>query len=367
MSAQGSLRLPGLIDAAVHGGVDDGELRALGVDPAEVLDFSANVAPGGASAAVRAAVCGADFSTYPDRDAKPLAEMIARRHCVHPSCVVIGNGSTELIRLVAQIWLTPSDVALSLGPAFGEYEVATRLARAHMAEHRLVCGDGGFVYDHRSFRREVERLSPQLCWLCSPNNPTGVSIPPACIEELVVDFPGTLFVLDEAYCDLLPGSQWTQSVLDRGNLVVLRSMTKTWALAGLRLGYALAHGATAGVLNRAKPPWNVNVCAQSAGIAALREPSGRTRVLDEQREGRDYLMCGLAALGWKVLASDAGFFLVRVGQASEMRGKLLRLGCLVRDCSSFGLPEYVRISPRVPEDNAALVEAFGRVADGACS
>ncbi len=370
---------------SVHGGLDLAEMRRLGLDPAAVLDFSSNQSPLGACPAARQAVAAARLDAYPEREASTLAGKLAQRHGVDAAQVVVGSGSTELIRLLAQIALEPGEWALSLGPSFGEYRVATLLARAHFHEQPLEPAATGFFYDHRTFCRCLEGR-PRVCWLCSPHNPTGVALPAAVMAELVNSFPQTIFVLDEAYCDLLDEPQWTTDLLALGNLVVLRSLTKVWGLAGLRLGYALAAESLAGPLRAAKAPWSVNACALAAGEAALgaeEVAAGETvgagaaadseagewacgswyqRAIEVLRRGREQLMTGLEQQGWKALPSAAGFFLVEVGNAAETRQRLLEQGCLVRDCSSFGLPAYVRISPRLPEENDRLLAAFATLA-----
>ncbi|MBM3147107.1 MAG: histidinol-phosphate aminotransferase family protein [Actinobacteria bacterium] len=354
---------------AVHGGVDEGELRSQGIDPAAIVDFSSNQSPLGAAPSARAAAAGAVLDAYPDRNAEGLVAALAERHGVTAVQVVAGNGSTELIRLIAQIALLPDDVALSLAPSFGEYEVGTRLARARFEEVRLepahdasTSSGRRFVYDHQRFAAAVARLRPRLCWICSPNNPTGAVLPPDDLERSLRDFPDTLFVLDEAYCDLLSDAQWTPATLDLGNLLVLRSMTKLWGLAGLRLGYAIANVAVADALRRAKPPWNVNACAQAAGLAVLCEDDRHADAVDLLRRGRDELAAAIAALGFPVSGSAAGFFLIEVGDSAAARRVLLAHGCLIRDCTSFGLPHHVRVSPRHPEQNRRLIEGFAALA-----
>ena len=349
---------PMLVAAAVHGAMDRHELLDMGIDPSAVLDFSSNQSPLDLPAEIRAAVARATLEAYPDRDARDFARLAAMRHGLDPRQVVVGNGSTEIIRLLAQLILGPGDVALSLSPSFGEYEAGTVLSRAKFEEHRLCRDENGFSYDHASFMEEIDRLRPRLCWLASPNNPTGVALPGRTVEELAFGFRETVFVLDEAYADLLGSPQWTASTLARGNLVVLRSMTKVWGLAGLRLGYALADESLAAPIRAAKPPWNVNACAQAAGEAALKVEAAYSEALALLRDGREFLTAGLRAARWKVLPSSAGFFLVEVGDAAQAKRTLLSHDCLVRDCTSFGLPEYVRVSPRLPEENRRLLEAF---------
>lgn len=347
---------------SVHGGIDRSALRAEGVALDGLLDFSSNRAPLGAAPGVADAVAGVTVEAYPDPRSGELAAALGAYHDIPAEQVVVGNGSTELIRLIAQLALGPGDVALSLAPSFGEYEVGSRLAGADVGEVRLERSATGFACNEPVLRAALARLRPRLCWLCSPNNPTGAALAPALIEALVDDHPATLFVLDEAYCDLLGQPQWNPALLAGGNLVVLRSLTKAWGLAGLRLGYAILGVEQAAALRAAAPPWNVNACAQAGGLAALADPAHQRRSVEFMREERDRLVGELRDHGWQVEPSAAGFFLVHVGEASEARRALLAGGCVVRDCSSFGLPEHVRVSPRLAAQNRRLLTAFAALA-----
>ncbi len=344
----------------MHGAVDPQALLSEGVSPEDIIDFSSNQAPAGIAAEVARAVRAARFDAYPDPRAFDFCRAAAARHGVGESCVVAGNGTTELIRLIAQLTLGPGDVAMSLAPSFGEYVVATALTGARLSEVRLVstgAGDG-FHYESGAVAAALEEMAPPLCWICSPNNPTGALVSPAEIVSLVRGHPGTLFVLDEAYCDLLAEPQWSTELLGGGNLVVLRSMTKVWGLAGLRLGYALAHEEAAAALRAAAPPWSVNACAQAAGVACFREAGHYRRSMDLLLSERDRMTGALRRSGWIVEPSQAGFFLVRVGDAMATRRRLLQHGLLLRDCASFGLPDCLRLSPRGPGDNDRLLAAF---------
>ena len=351
------------VRASVHGAVDPSALRAEGVDPAAIIDFSSNQSPLGAAPGVAAAVAGAVVDAYPDPRAVALSEALAERHGVEARQVVCGNGSTELIRLVAQLALAPGDVALALAPVFGECEVATLLTGARLERVAPVhAGHGaGFFCDEPALRAALVELRPRLCWLCSPNNPTGATLPAALTAALVADHPGTLFVLDEAYCDLLPEPQWERESLAAGNLVVLHSMTKYWGLAGLRLGHAVAEPGLAAALRAAAPPWSVNACAQAAGLAALADLAHHRSSVELLTSERDRLVVGLRELGWTTEPTSAGFFLVHAGDAAALRAELLARGRLVRDCTSFGLPAHVRISPRHPRQDDLLLASFAEL------
>ena len=352
------------VDASVHGAIDPAALRAEGADPGSIVDFSSNQSPLGAAPGVAAAVAAAVVDAYPDPRAAGLVESLAARHGVPPRAVVAGNGSTELIRLLAQLALRPNDAALALAPAFGECAVGTALAGGRLERVTLAhAGNGaGFRCDAPALRGALDALRPRLCWLCSPNNPTGSVLPVALIATLIEGHPETLFVLDEAYCDLLDLPQWSSELLAAGNLVVLRSMTKYWGLAGLRLGYAIADVSLAAPLRAAAPPWNVNACAQTAGEAALADLDHHARSIGLLRRERNRLVAALRTQGWTVEPTSAGFFLIHVGDGAAVRAALLSRGCLVRDCASFGLPEHVRVSPRHAQQNERLLAAFAAMA-----
>ena len=302
----------------------------------------------------------ATLDAYPDPKARVFCAAAASRLGLDAKHVVAGNGSTELIRLVAQLALAPGETAVSIGPSFGEYEVATLLGGGRFVEVRPehAGSGGGFRYEEPACTAAIAAHRPRLCWLSSPNNPTGAALGPGLIASLVRGHAGTLFVLDEAYCDLLTDAQWTPALLDAGNLVVLRSMTKAWGLAGLRLGYAVAAPSVAAALRAAAPPWSVNACAQAAGVAALADEVHYHRALQVLFEERNRLTAALRRLGWLVEPTQAGFFLVRAGDAAGLRRDLLAGGFLVRDCASYGLPDCVRVSPCLPAQNDALLACW---------
>ncbi|MFQ5856527.1 MAG: pyridoxal phosphate-dependent aminotransferase [Anaerolineae bacterium] len=186
---------------------------------------------------------------------------------------------------------------------------------------------------------------------------TGIILPPEFIATWAHAHPQTLFVVDEAYLRFAPGLRSTLTV-DEENILVLRSMTKDYALAGLRLGYAVGHEAVIAALARVRPPWNVNALAQAAGVAALSDEAHLQRSLSRLAEAKQALVAGLSELGLVPLPSAVHFFQVPVGDGAAFRRVLLSHGILVRDCASFGLPAYVRIATRRPEENAHLLNAL---------
>jgi histidinol-phosphate aminotransferase len=350
---------------AVHGGLDFEELRRLGLGPDDVLDFSANVNPYGPSPAVREALATVPLNRYPDRDALTLRGTLSRFLDTPPESILVGNGSSELIWLIAVTFIGRDDTVFVIGPTYAEYARSSRLMGGRVATWLARAGDG-FAVDGAVITRELDRWRPKVVFLCNPNNPTGVVIAPDTIWNWARRLPTTLFVVDEAYQPFAPGlrsvAEWTAE-----NLLVVRSMTKDFALAGLRLGYALGPESLIETLRRAQPPWSVNALAQAAGVAALGDPAHRTRSLAQLHQASGVLVAGLLRLGLCPVPSAVPFFLVPVADAGAFRGVMLRRGILVRDCASLGLPAHVRIATRLPEENERLLGAIEESGLGARS
>ncbi|MCS6803186.1 MAG: histidinol-phosphate transaminase [Chloroflexota bacterium] len=312
---------------------------------ADVLDLSANLSPLGPPPAVIMAVRAARLDAYPEPDARTFRAAVADRVGVTPEQVAAGNGASELIWLAALAAVRPGARVPILGPTFGEYARAVRVAGGEPVLVHAQPPD--FLPPVEAFVDALERLAPPIAFLCNPNNPTGALLPRSAIERLLRAAPATLLVIDEAYLpfsgapDLVPLLEW-------GNVLLIRSLTKVYAIPGVRLGYALASPAVATTLRRIAPPWSVSAPAIAAGLAALRDPAWEQRAAATARLERERLAAGLRARGLRPLPSAANFLLVAVPNAPAVRRTLLERGVLVRDCASFGLPDYLRIAAGPP-------------------
>ena len=347
--------------ATVHGGLDAAELRSLGLRPEEVLDFSANINPLGPSDRVRQAAAEADISAYPDRRSLALREALASRLGVGLDRLLIGNGASELIHLLARACLRPGDRCLIFGPTFGEYEPAAAMAGAEV--HRVQAGEGrGFRWPLDAAVRTILSLRPKVVFLCNPNNPTGVYLDPNDVLRIrdAVGEEGLLAV-DDAFAPLADCPWDSVSLLGGGNAALLRSMTKAHALAGARLGYLVGEPEVVAATRRLQPAWSVNAIAQAAGIAALDDADHVAAAREVISTAKAYLYGELKTLGVPAVPSAANFVLVRVGDARKVRDALLRRRIAVRDCTSFGLPEHIRVAVRSSEDCARLVAALREV------
>ena len=345
----------------VHGGLDPSELAELGIDPAGVLDFSANINPLGPPPAVRQALESVDMAAYPDRRCGALTDALARGIGVGPERVLVGNGSTELIHLLARAYGGRGARAVVFAPAFGEYAAAIGIAGGGVAQVEAYEADGFCWEVHRGLEA-IARGQPALVFIGVPNNPTGVSMGQADVQKLAEATRGVgLLVLDEAYRAFAESPLDSRPLLAMDQVVLLRSMTKDYALPGLRLGYMVAAGDVVERTRRLQPPWSVNGMAQAAGLAALQDEGHLAKAREEVRRGKTYLMFELEALGLTPLPSDANFVTVKVGDGSKVRTRLLAKGMAVRDCASFGMPAYVRIAVRRESDCRRLIAALAQV------
>lgn len=343
------------IEEAFHGAIDPGEMRRRGIEPARVIDFSTNVNPFGPSPRVRKAVSSAVLDRYPDRQCLRLRETISEQEGIGIEQIVVGNGSSELLQLLAQTFLRHDDEVLIVGPTYSEYARASRLAGARVNES-LATADFQFAVPIEAIEVALQR-QPAIVYLCNPNNPTGQIVERESILGWAASYRSTQFVVDESYIE------FTESVasvtnLDVPNLIVLRSLTKSHALAGLRLGYAIADRDVIRQLCQRRIPWSVSAPAQAAGIAAIEDRDYLRTSLARLREAKCELVEQLVARGFRPVQSAANFFLLPVSDAAAVREHLLSHHVLVRDCRSFGISNHIRIGTRTGAENARLITAL---------
>lgn len=344
----------------VHGGIHYAKLDGLRVSPRDILDFSVSYNPYGPPPNVPAALSSIPVGNYPDPEAEELRKRLAGKLGVAPTNLITGNGSTELIRLVAIAYFGSRDRVLIPQPTYSEYEVACRMMGARVVRQPVLKEEKRFRPESVSLLSCIEKFKPKGVFLCNPNNPTGQCMTRDEIEKIQLAAPDCLFIVDEAYIAFTePEERFSSSsLISHGNIIVLRSMTKDYALAGLRLGYAVAAPSIIEVLKRIRPSWNVNAAAQLAGVAALDSENYLEDCKAKIKQAKNFLMSELSNIGLVPVPSEANFFLVKVGNARSFHQALLERGFLVRDCSSFGLPEYIRIAPRSMSECIQLITAI---------
>ncbi len=355
----------------VHGGEvwDVAKKNGLAVD--DLVDFSSSINPLGPSPRAIEAIrnCFDQLPLYPDSNSTILREAIAKHFgCIGSDNVVVGNGSTELIYLFAEVFLGKGDVALMAAPSFGEYTSAVLRSGGRP---KLIKLRKDFQVDPNDFVKSM--TVAKAVFLCNPNNPTSLLIPNNTLAQIVekaLDENVVLF-LDEDFIEFVENGNANSlvSALDKyPNIFVLRTFTKFYGLTGLRIGYGIAGKETIDLFSRAKMPWNVNSLAQAAAVASLADEDHSRKTLEVVNKEKKFLSHKLVEIrDLKVFPADTNFFFLDLRntglKASEFRAKMIKYGILVRDCSSFtGLDEfYVRVAVKTRTENERLIEAFRRV------
>ena len=343
-----------------HGGPNFAELKAMGLTPEEILDFSVSANPFLPPPGVKKILSTVAINRYPDSEATELRQCLSEKLGVSPHNILAGNGAVELIRLVALAYFRQGDAVLIPEPTFGEYEVACQIVGAEVVR-QCARAEEGFALRIEETTNLIRQHCPRGVFICNPNNPTGQYLSRQEIEMVLDACGDSLLILDEAFIAFVDESWSSIDLIHRGNVIIVRSMTKDYALAGLRLGYAIANNEIIDSLRRVRPPWNVNVVAQKAGVIALEDADYLKWCEQKVREVKQFLTTELYRIGFTLVSSKANFFLVRVGDAKGFRTALLRHGILVRDCTSFGLPEYVRITPLTMPECQKLIATIKKL------
>lgn len=304
-----------------------------------------------------------ELALYPDGAAFELKAALAKRLAVDAAQITVGNGSNELLSLVAETFLTPATEAIYSQFAFLVYALAVqatgataRIAPANDADHAQPLG-----HDLATMRQLVTPAT-RLVFIANPNNPTGTWLGAEELRTFISSLPAhVLIVLDEAYGEYVAGSAWPDALrwLDEfPNLIVTRTFSKMYALAGLRVGYSVSSPQVAELLNRVRQPFNVNSLAQIAARAALDDAGHVMRSRQLNAQGLTQLSSGLNTMGWRVLPSAGNFVLVDTGGAAQPWYEgLLRSGVIVRPVANYGLPDHLRITIGLPEQNERLLLA----------
>ena len=334
--------------------------RDLNLDPKGIVKLASNENPRGPGAAVLAAIAAAaqEATRYPDGNGFALKAALSTRLGVDAAQIVLGNGSNDILELAAQAFLRPGDEAIYSQHAFAVYPLATRARGAIGVE--VPARDYG--HDLPRMRAAITPRT-RMIFVANPNNPTGTLVAAAELLDFIASVrPDVLVVLDEAYNEYLEPVDRCDSVgwLARfPNLLVSRTFSKAYGLAALRIGYGIMDAGIADMLNRVRQPFNVNALAQAAALAALADASyvDASRALN--RAGLAQLAAGFAALGVEFLPSHGNFVLAKVGNAEQVYQRLLAQGVIVRPVANYGLPEWLRISVGLPDENARFLDILG--------
>jgi histidinol-phosphate aminotransferase len=334
--------------------------REMGLKEDSIIKLASNENPRGIGPRTRAAIERAvgDIARYPDGNGHELKSALATRYGVDMAQIVLGNGSNDVLELVALAFLGPGRAAVYSQHAFAVYPLATQARGAR----GIVVPARDYGHDLEAMARAVDE-DTGVMWIANPNNPTGTFVPGAALEAFLRRVPErVIVVLDEAYNEYLPADLRADSVkwLKRHpNLVLTRTFSKAYGLAGLRVGYALAHPAVADVMNRVRQPFNVNSVALAAAVAALQDMEFVARSYAENLQGLRQLREGTQALGLDFIPSSGNFLTVRVGKAQELYRRLLKRGVIVRPVGGgYGLPEHLRVTVGTESENERFLAAL---------
>ena len=337
--------------------------RELGLDPATIIKLASNENAFGPSpravAAARAALGEAQL--YPDGGSFALRQKLAARHGLAPEQIVPGNGSNELLELLGHVFLRPGDEAVMGLPAFVVYKLVALLFGAKAVEVPLV----NHRHDLTALAAAVTSRT-KLVFLPSPNNPTGTANSEAEILAFVRALPPhVVFVFDEAYAEFVEQPPDLRPLIREGRHVVcLRTFSKIFGLASLRVGYGYTSPEIAALLNRVRQPFNVNAIGQVAACAALDDSEFTVRCGRDNRAGLAQLETGFRRLGLEWVPSVANFILVRVGDGAGVFAALQKRGVIVRPLKPYGMPDWLRVTVGTASQNERLLRELAAAVKG---
>lgn len=333
--------------------------REFGLEESSIVKLASNENPLGPSPNALAAVRDAlkDIALYPDGAGFSLKAALCRKLGVAQENIVLGNGSNDVLDMAARAFLGAGASAVYAQHAFAVYPIATLTAGAAGIEVPAI----NYGHDLAAMRASI-REDTRVVWIANPNNPTGTFLPWAEVEAFLHEVPRhVLVVLDEAYGEYLPPANRYDTVALIGrypNLLISRTFSKAYGLAGLRVGYGLAQPRVIDLLNRVRHPFNANAPALVAAEAALDDAEFLEQSYQMNIAGLQQLVTGLAELGIEHVPSSGNFMLAKVGDAARINQALLRSGVIVRPVGNYGLPEFLRVSVGLEAQNERFLEAL---------
>jgi histidinol-phosphate aminotransferase len=340
--------------------------REFGLDPAKIIKLASNENPLGMPESARLAMMAAAgaLGRYPDANGFDLKTALCTRYGVPMNWVTLGNGSNDILELAALALLEPESACVYAQHAFVVYKLATQ---ARGARH-IVVPARNYGHDLDAMLAAIDDQT-RLVYIANPNNPTGTFLTGAAIERFLdavhaAHGERVTVVLDEAYNEYLdPEFRFDSVALVRrfANLIVSRTFSKAYGLAGLRVGFAIAQPVLTDLLNRVRQPFNVNALAQAAAVAALADTAFLERGYELNKSGKRQLVEGFEALGLNYVPSFGNFVLVQVGDAAAVNLALLKRGVIVRPVASDGLPQWLRVTVGLPQENTTFLTAFADV------
>jgi len=334
--------------------------RDLGLEPSQIVKLASNENPLGPSPiavkAMQEALLKAHF--YPDGGGFHLRTGIAQKFNLHIDNVMLGNGSNEIIEFLGHAFLRPGDNIVTAEHAFVVYKIMAKLFGAETVE----VPDPNLTHDLPAMAAAINDRT-KLVYIANPNNPTGTMVGEDELDRFIDRVPESVVIaLDEAYYEFLPEPPDTLKYLQGHlNVIALRTFSKIQGLAGLRIGYGLAHADLIRLLHKTRQPFNVNSIAQIGALAGLQDDKHQAKTREVIRQGREFLETEFRKRDLEYVPSVANFVLVKVGKGKEVFQKLLKRGMIVRAMDEYKLPEWIRVSVGTPEQNRRFFEDLDQV------
>jgi histidinol-phosphate aminotransferase len=333
--------------------------RQMGIAVDKIVKLASNENPRGMSPkarkAVEAALAGVE--RYPDQF--ELIAALAERHAVATGQVVLGNGSNDVLDLAARVFLTPGRSAVFSQHAFAVYPLATMTAGAEC----IVAPAKNYGHNPAAMLDAI-RPDTHVVWIANPNNPTGNFLPQVELRAFIEKIPAHIaVVLDEAYTEYLAPADRADTVgwiKDMPNLIVTRTFSKIYGLAGLRIGYGVARADVADLLNRVRQPFNVNNLALAAAMAALGDHTFVADSYELNRRGMEQIVSGLKRMGLEHIPSHGNFVTFAVMDGAVVNGRLLKQGVIVRPIGGYGLPNHLRVTIGLESENLRFLEVLDK-------
>ncbi len=337
--------------------------RELGISGS--IKLASNENPLGPSSKAIEAIAGAlrNLHRYPDGSCFYLREKLASFLDVSPEMLVFGNGSNEIIELLVRTFLQRNDEIIMASPTFAVYPIVVKSVGGKSLEVPL-----------KDFRHDLDAMAElintktRMIFIANPNNPTGTIVTGDDFDRFMKKVPeGVVVCVDEAYFEFVESRAFPdvmRHIREGRPVLLLRTFSKIYGLAGLRIGYGVSNQGIIDYMNRVRQPFNVNSLAQVAAIAALDDRDHIARTRQNNAAGLKYLFGKIMSLGFECVPTEANFFLVRLnpGDGSRVYNELLKKGVIVRPMASYNMPDYIRVTVGLPEENKRFIEAFSQLA-----
>jgi histidinol-phosphate aminotransferase len=334
--------------------------REYGVNPDQIIKLASNENPLGPSPKALEAlrVANSEVHRYPEQH--ELLHALASHLHTEPSALLLGNGSNDVIDLIARTFLGQGDEAISSQYAFAIYRIATQSAGAQ----NILTTAKVYGHDLAAMHAAISDRT-RIIWIANPNNPTGTFIPYSTIKAFLEKVPNHIVVvLDEAYFEYLETPDQANAITwlsDHPNLILMRTFSKIYGLAGLRVGYGITSPETAELLNRVRHPFNVNSLAIHAATAALTDHDFIIESSRQNKKGREQLVQGLQQLHINCLPAYGNFVTIHLEQADEINNALLRQGIIVRPLAAYDMPSFLRVTVGTENENTHFLSALNSI------